>query len=289
MRVKALRYLPALAIAVAAAAPYARAATPAELLAGYADKPAPRRPRRGRQFFTSRHGREWSCGSCHGACRRRAGKHASTGKPIAPSRRPSMPSASPIPRAPRSGSAATATTWSAANALPPRRPTCWLAADAQALRRTVHLHAPSSSPALRGARRQQPGRRAGHERRHAAARPALLARSTSRNAPPAMSPTRPACCRRPRGSASMSDLPHHFGTDASLDAARPSELSAWLANDAAPARRAREPPPEDRITRSAWFVRKHERCPPSPGSCPAVKSASNCCRLPRAGRTRRLR
>lgn len=38
----------------------------------------------GRAFFTQRHGGEWSCASCHGSPPTAAGKHASTGKSIAP-------------------------------------------------------------------------------------------------------------------------------------------------------------------------------------------------------------
>ncbi|MEO8159488.1 MAG: DUF1924 domain-containing protein [Betaproteobacteria bacterium] len=61
----------------------ARAATPAELLAGYtAQAGSPATPARGQQFFADRHGREWSCSSCHGAVPTQTGKHASTGKPI---------------------------------------------------------------------------------------------------------------------------------------------------------------------------------------------------------------
>lgn len=63
--------------------PIAQAATPAELLAGYTSKAgAPAEPLRGQQFFTTRHGKEWSCASCHGAVPTQAGKHASTGKSI---------------------------------------------------------------------------------------------------------------------------------------------------------------------------------------------------------------
>jgi hypothetical protein len=63
----------------------ARAATPAELLAGYtAQAGSPAVPARGQAFFTSTHGREWSCSSCHGSVPTQTGKHASTGKPIAP-------------------------------------------------------------------------------------------------------------------------------------------------------------------------------------------------------------
>lgn len=39
---------------------------------------------RGQAFFTSRHGGEWSCASCHGQPPTAAGKHASTGKTLQP-------------------------------------------------------------------------------------------------------------------------------------------------------------------------------------------------------------
>ncbi len=39
---------------------------------------------RGRVFFTSRHGGEWSCASCHGNPPTAAGRHASTGKALDP-------------------------------------------------------------------------------------------------------------------------------------------------------------------------------------------------------------
>jgi len=74
----------AAAAAALACAVAAHALTPAEMLAGYsaaAGKPAA--AERGQQWFTSRQGREWSCASCHGATPTQAGKHASTGKPIA--------------------------------------------------------------------------------------------------------------------------------------------------------------------------------------------------------------
>lgn len=41
-------------------------------------------PQRGQVFFNSRHGGEWSCASCHGTPPTTDGKHASTGKAIAP-------------------------------------------------------------------------------------------------------------------------------------------------------------------------------------------------------------
>lgn len=65
----------------------ASAATPAELLDGYRSLAAMQGPpdaARGRQLFAANHGREWSCASCHGAAPTQTGKHANTGKPIAP-------------------------------------------------------------------------------------------------------------------------------------------------------------------------------------------------------------
>jgi hypothetical protein len=63
----------------------AGAAEPAHLLAGYsAQAGAAGVAERGQKLFTSRHGRDWSCASCHGAVPTQAGKHASTGKPIGP-------------------------------------------------------------------------------------------------------------------------------------------------------------------------------------------------------------
>ncbi len=63
----------------------ALAATPAELLAGYTSQAgAPAQPEKGQQFFTSKHGKEWSCSSCHTATPTVMGKHASTGKAIEP-------------------------------------------------------------------------------------------------------------------------------------------------------------------------------------------------------------
>ena len=75
----------ALGLLALAALP-AAAATPASLLAGYTAAAGGNAPAaaRGQQFFTSTHGREWSCSSCHGAVPTGSGKHASTGKPITP-------------------------------------------------------------------------------------------------------------------------------------------------------------------------------------------------------------
>ena len=72
-----------IALAMAAAGAAVHAATPQELAAGYAAQAgAPPAAARGQQFFTSRHGKEWSCASCHGTPPTQPGKHAATGKQI---------------------------------------------------------------------------------------------------------------------------------------------------------------------------------------------------------------
>jgi uncharacterized membrane protein len=61
----------------------AYAATPSELLAGYvAQSGQAAQPARGQEFFTTKHGKDWSCSSCHTATPTVEGKHASTGKVI---------------------------------------------------------------------------------------------------------------------------------------------------------------------------------------------------------------
>jgi len=74
----------------------------------------------------------------------------------------------------------------------------------------------------------------------------------------------------------VDNLPRHFGTDASLDPASVKALSAWLAANAGGYKRVREAPPDDRITTSAWFTRKHDEVPPAAWKRPTVKSAANC-------------
>lgn len=45
---------------------------------------APGNAARGQTFFNTKHGAEWSCASCHGTPPTAQGKHANTGKLIAP-------------------------------------------------------------------------------------------------------------------------------------------------------------------------------------------------------------
>ena len=74
----------------------------------------------------------------------------------------------------------------------------------------------------------------------------------------------------------MGSLDKHYGTDASLDEASVREISGWLKEHAGTYKRVSEAPPQDRITQSAWFVRKHRKLDAPVWQHASVKSASNC-------------
>jgi hypothetical protein len=64
--------------------PAQAASLSSQLDAYVAQSGQPADARRGEQFFTTTHGQEWSCASCHGKQPTVVGKHASTGKAIQP-------------------------------------------------------------------------------------------------------------------------------------------------------------------------------------------------------------
>ena len=74
----------------------------------------------------------------------------------------------------------------------------------------------------------------------------------------------------------MDGLSRHYGTDASLDAKTVQQLDTWLQAHAGTYKRVAEEPPQDRLTRSAWFERKHRQIEPAVWQLPSVKSAANC-------------
>jgi mono/diheme cytochrome c family protein len=74
----------------------------------------------------------------------------------------------------------------------------------------------------------------------------------------------------------MKGLDQHFGADASLAPEVNQALRAWLVTQADQARRQREAPPQDRITRAAWFAREHHEVPQAVWAHPSVKSPANC-------------
>ena len=74
----------------------------------------------------------------------------------------------------------------------------------------------------------------------------------------------------------MANLPRHYGTDASLDPATVKELSTWLGANAGYYKLVSEEPPQDRITTSSWFERKHREVAPQVWKRAAIGSRANC-------------
>jgi len=75
----------------------------------------------------------------------------------------------------------------------------------------------------------------------------------------------------------MGTLDQHFGNDASLDAASASAITQYLTSNAGSYKRVSEMPPQDRITQSYWFTRKHDKhVNASTWSRPSIGSRSNC-------------
>ena len=71
-------------------------------------------------------------------------------------------------------------------------------------------------------------------------------------------------------------LDQHYGSDASLDPALVRQIGTWLEANASTYKRVREQPPQDRITRSAWFERKHRELDAAVWQRASVGSRANC-------------
>lgn len=69
----------------------AQATSPQELLKSYESQSGKASPAKGEQFFNAKHGKEWSCASCHENPPNHETKHIVTGKVI----KPLSPSANP--------------------------------------------------------------------------------------------------------------------------------------------------------------------------------------------------
>lgn len=74
----------------------------------------------------------------------------------------------------------------------------------------------------------------------------------------------------------MRGLDQHYGSDASMAPEQVQQVSAWLKANAGTYKRVSEEPPQDRITRSAWFVRKHREVDSAVWKRVSVKSAAQC-------------
>lgn len=74
----------------------------------------------------------------------------------------------------------------------------------------------------------------------------------------------------------MGSLENHYGSDTSLDPATVVQLTQWLRGHAGTYKRVFEEPPQERITRSSWFERKHRKIAATTWRLASVKSAANC-------------
>lgn len=75
----------------------------------------------------------------------------------------------------------------------------------------------------------------------------------------------------------MANLNQHFGNDASLDASATAAITHYLTSNAGTYKRVSEMPPQDRITESYWFARKHDKHVSSDvWARPSIRSRSNC-------------
>ena len=74
----------------------------------------------------------------------------------------------------------------------------------------------------------------------------------------------------------MTGLSGHYGVDASLDAAQVQAIGQWLQSQAGTYKKVRTSPPQDRITRSDWFVREHRQVSPAVWRLASVQSPAQC-------------
>jgi hypothetical protein len=74
----------------------------------------------------------------------------------------------------------------------------------------------------------------------------------------------------------MNDLNKHFGVDASLNEKESREITNWLIRNGAAKKKYSELAPENRITKTTWFIRKHDEVRPDVWKRPSIKSPSNC-------------
>ena len=74
----------------------------------------------------------------------------------------------------------------------------------------------------------------------------------------------------------MSGLSKHFSTDASLDPKTQTELTNWLVKNATTRQKYSETAPENRITKTSWFIRKHDEVNADVWKRAGIKSPANC-------------
>lgn len=81
----------------------------------------------------------------------------------------------------------------------------------------------------------------------------------------------------PSWRALMGNLSKHFGTDASLDTVSRDAIEAYLIANASPRERLGvDGKPTQRITRTAWYLRKHDEIASGVWQRPSIKTPANC-------------
>jgi len=86
----------------------------------------------------------------------------------------------------------------------------------------------------------------------------------------------PALLAAPDWQRLMGRLQDHFGSDATVDAQKQKEITAFLTRNAGSASRLGKAGDPPRISQSERFKRKHREIPNKYWSDPRVKSAANC-------------
>jgi len=74
----------------------------------------------------------------------------------------------------------------------------------------------------------------------------------------------------------MSSLEKHFGSDASLDTKTQTEITNWLVKNAATKQKYSGLSPDNRITKSYWFISEHDEVKADVWKRVGVKSPVNC-------------
>lgn len=74
----------------------------------------------------------------------------------------------------------------------------------------------------------------------------------------------------------MTTLGKHFGTDASVDAKTQAEITSWLVKNSTTRQKYSETAPENRITKTSWFIRKHDEVKVDVWKRTSIKSPANC-------------
>lgn len=86
----------------------------------------------------------------------------------------------------------------------------------------------------------------------------------------------PALLPAPSWQRIMAGLSRHYGADASLEPEQVQAIGQWLQTQAGGYKKVRGAPPQDRITRSDWFLREHREVPGSVWHLPSVRSPAQC-------------